>query len=68
VYRLFDQIAHRAAERQFVVSGPDDIAAAVRHFFSPRRRPPDPRRAAHHEAGWRSYVPQTGGRWRASSG
>ena len=35
VYRLFEQMTGAGvAYGQFVVSGPDDIASAVRHFFS----------------------------------
>jgi uncharacterized sporulation protein YeaH/YhbH (DUF444 family) len=35
VYRLFDQIASQGLPSgQFIVSGPDDISLAVRHFFS----------------------------------
>jgi uncharacterized sporulation protein YeaH/YhbH (DUF444 family) len=35
VYRLFEQIATAGLPSgQFVVSGPDDISSAVRHFFS----------------------------------
>jgi len=35
VYRLFEQIAAGGLlSGQFVVSGPDDISSAVRHFFS----------------------------------
>lgn len=35
VYRLFEQMAAAGLPAgQFVVSGPDDIASAVRHFFS----------------------------------
>ena len=42
VYRLFEQIAGEGLPSgQFVVAGPDDIAPAVRHFFSAQAQSAD---------------------------
>ena len=72
--RLFDEMPPRsAADRPLLVTGPDDIAAAVRHFFAAEAQAAADRgrRAARHERGlaqttsrdWRSSRAQLGLDW-----